>query len=160
MAERKLRRLQYKNYISMLNALPQVELFRHLYVVDESGNEFDAVDDGDLSCAVVVSSILCLFGWIDRPHATVASTIKALVENGWRATETPKSGDIVHYSASEAGHEHVGFFMGNDIVISNIAKLRTPGKHELMMSDGRLPIGYYTRNYEEDLNGQEEENES
>jgi len=157
MSEPRLQKLQYKNYLSAIKALPQTNLFRHLYVADENGREFDATDDGDRSCALAVTAVLYLAGWIDRPHATVASTLKALAESGWRKTESPRPGDIVHYPAGESGDEHVGFWVGDDAVISNISELRTPGEHKLMMSDGRLPMGYYTRDYGVDLEREKNE---
>lgn len=140
-------KLNYKNYLTTINALPGSQLFRHLYVKDETGREFDATNDGDLSCALTVSSILCLFGWIDKTHATVKSTIESMFGCGWRATGTPRPGDIVHYPAKGTHNEHVGFFMGADEVISNISAQHVPAEHQLQMSDGRLPVEYYTRDY-------------
>ena len=147
MSGQKLNRLQYKNYLSVINGLPNTQIFRHLYVVDENNREFDAVNDGDKSCALVVSSILLLFGWIDCPHATVKSTIKALIEKDWHITSNPKPGDIVIYPSGKSGHEHIGFFLSDNTVVSNVSAKHFPDKHGLMMSDGRSPAGYYTRNY-------------
>jgi dipeptidase E len=107
----KLQRLDYKNYLSVVNALPGVGLFRNLFVVDEDGREFDAAGDGDLSCALVVSSVLLLFGWIDRAHATVESTIRAMEVFGWRETDQPRAGDIVYYVAGKTDNAHLGFFV-------------------------------------------------
>lgn len=143
-------KLNYKNYLTTIKALPDSQLFRHLYVKDENGREFDAARDGDVSCALVVSSVLCLFGWIDKTHATVASTVKAMLACGWRVTDAPKPGDVVHYSAENTSNEHVGFFIGAGEVISNVSAKHAPGEHHLRMSDGRLPSEYYTREYNED----------
>ena len=54
-----MRRLLYKNYLSMIEALPNNELFRHIYVKNENGEEIDVTNNGKLSCAIVVSSVLC-----------------------------------------------------------------------------------------------------
>lgn len=142
-----LARLTYKNYMTTITALPGSQLFRHLYVIDQNGQEFDAARDGEVSCAIVVSSIVLLFGWIDCPHATVQSTIAALLRHGWSETKEPKPGDVILWSASGAENAHVGFYVDENCAISNIAMERVPGKHKLMMSDGRMPATYYTRDY-------------
>jgi len=145
----KLTKLDYKNYLATIKALPNSQLFRHIYVVGEKGNEFDAIDDGNLSCALVVSSVLLLFGWIDRTHATVQSTISALAENGWRETKEPQAGDIIFWLAGETSSQHIGFYIDSNSAISNVAAKRVPGEHKLKISDGRMPTAFYTRNFEE-----------
>ena len=152
------RLLQYKNYVTMINALPGSNLFRHLYMVDDNNgtgreSEFDATDDGDLSCAEVVSSVLRLFGWIDSPHATVQSTLLAIKKCGWYETceKNIEPGDIVVWPASETKNEHIGFYIGKGSVISNISKARVPGKHALIMSDGRSPVSFWSRDFDDKI---------
>ena len=114
-----MRRLLYKNYLSMIEALPNNELFRHIYVKNENGEEIDVTNNGQLSCAVVVSSVLCLIGWIDRPHATVNSTLNKLFENAWTETNSPIKGDIILYGEDKTGNKHLGFYIDNATAISN-----------------------------------------
>lgn len=148
MTSTKITRLYYKNYLATIKALPTSKMFQHLYVVDENDREFDAAKNGRLSCALVVSSVLQLFNWIDGfTHATAKSTVEAMLKNGWYEIDKPKQGDIVHYPKGADGHEHIGFWMGDNLVISNLSKKTTPAKHEPQMKDGRTPDAYYTRNY-------------
>ena len=133
----------------MIEALPGSQLFQHLYAIDQGGRELDTVCDGDSSCALMVSWILHGFGWIDAPHVTVESTLRAMRENGWSETNTPRPGDVILWPMSESGHRHLGFFLSDDHVISNVAAKRAPGKHGLTMLDGRKPQTFYARNYDE-----------
>lgn len=142
-----MRRLLYKNYLSMIEALPNNELFRHIYVKNENGEEIDVTNNGQLSCAVVVSSVLCLIGWIDRPHATVNSTLNKLLENAWTETNSPIKGDIILYGEGKTGNRHLGFYIDNATAISNSSQKGVPIKHDLTMADGRAPEKYFTRDY-------------
>lgn len=130
-------------YIAMLSNLPGVELFKHLFVVDDKGEKIDVTEDGKLSCAFVVSSILALFQLIDRPHATVGSTVEATKRAGWVETKTPVEGGLVVWPEAE-GHPHIGFYIGDDKCVSNDTKLGVPSLHGLTMRDGRKPEYYLT----------------
>ncbi|MCL1929838.1 NlpC/P60 family protein [Candidatus Saccharibacteria bacterium] len=138
---------KYKNYLTMIEALPGSQLFQHLYLVDENGQEIDATKGGDLSCALVVSWILHGFGWIDSPHATVNSTLKAMVEHGWRETSEPKPGDVVHWPPNHHGIAHVGFYLGDGKFISNNDEAKTPILHD-EIHYGNPPDAFYTREYD------------
>ena len=97
-----MRRLLYRNYLSMIEALPNNELFRHIYVKNESGEEIDVTNNGQLSCAIVVSSVLCLIGWIDRPHATVNSTLHKLFEN-----YVDKRSDVIRLAVTDKSCDYL-----------------------------------------------------
>jgi hypothetical protein len=64
------------------------------------------------------------FGLIEKPHATVASTIKDMEEHGWSVVEEPRIGDVLVWEPSDAHaegemHEHIGFYIGDERAISN-----------------------------------------
>jgi hypothetical protein len=142
---------KYKNYMATIQALPGSQIFRHVYAVNDDGQELDIMDDGDVSCAYVVSVVAHMFGWIDGSHATVKSTLRELQNSGWRETDSPKPGDIILWPANSSGNEHIGFFLGDGRAISNISAQHVPGEHSLTMSDGREPTAFYTRDYEEEV---------
>ncbi|KKS26618.1 MAG: hypothetical protein UU84_C0023G0013, partial [Candidatus Yanofskybacteria bacterium GW2011_GWC2_41_9] len=58
-------------------------IFRNLFAKLDNGTEVDLLDSGRLSCAVTVSGILLLNGLIGGMHATVDSTEKDMLKNGW-----------------------------------------------------------------------------
>lgn len=134
----------YKNYVARIEASVGSELFKHLYVVTDEGETKDVTNNGELSCAVHVSSILTLAGLIDRPHATVNSTLKAMEQVGWVPVAAPLPGAIVLWPQSTDGHEHIGFWLGADAVVSNSNIKRVPVIHGESLIDGRKPVAYYT----------------
>jgi hypothetical protein len=146
----KLHLLKHKNYLATINALPDSQLFRHLYAVDEDGKEQDIADDGNLSCAYVVSTVVHVFGWIDRPHATVKSTVTALEKSGWRETKAPRPGDIVYWPLGETENEHIGFCIDDKTAISNNCQAHAPKKHDMILEDGRQPTKFLTYDYDKE----------
>lgn len=137
-------RQRRKNYRTAIEGVVGSRLFQHMYVVDKrDGREFDALEDGSGACAYVVSGVLALHGLIDSPHATVATTVKKMLESGWRETKEPVWGDIVHWPAHN-DHMHIGFYVDPQTVVSNSSLQHMPIKHHLKMGDGRMPIAYYT----------------
>ena len=142
-------------YYARIEASIGSPLFRHLYASpgDTPGNAADitdvtdvtdVTDDGELSCAVHVSSVLSLVGLIDAPHATVATTVTALQKAGWQKTMQPTMGAIVVWPAGADGHAHIGFYLSDDEVVSNSTVQRVPVRHGLTMSDGRAPDYFLT----------------
>ena len=133
-------------------------LFRHLYVdtddvtaTDNSSRlaseklpATDVTSDGELSCAVHVSSVLVLSGLLDAPHSTVASTLLAAKAQGWYRTLHPTPGALVVWPAGKDGHSHVGFYVSASEAVSNSTILRVPVRHPLIMKDGRAPDYFLT----------------
>lgn len=129
--------LKAKNYLSFLINLPGSTMWQHLYLVDENGDEFDAADNGDKSCAYLVSSVLCIFQLIDKPHATVKSTLREMEKAGWRQVKKPVKGAVIHWE------EHLGFYLADDFVVSNNSITREVVRHKLVLDDGRKPLDFY-----------------
>lgn len=134
---------QKATYLAMINKLPGTELFQTLYVTNEQGQIIDVSENGRLSCALVVSRLLTIFQLIDRPHATVGSTIKAIEKMGWTKSDSPVVGGLVVWPPLD-GHAHIGFCIGDGGCISNNADLGVPSIHQLTMKDGRKPEFFLT----------------
>ncbi len=130
-----------KTYLATIASLPGSRMFQALYATNDKGDTIDISEGGKLSCAIVVSSILTLFGLIDRPHATVASTVRYAQESGWTQSNSPTVGGLVVWPILN-GHTHIGFYVGDGKCISNNADLGTPSLHRLVMSDGRAPESF------------------
>ncbi len=111
-------------------------MWRHLYVKDQDNNEIDATEDGNKSCAYMVSSVLCIFQLIDKPHATVKTTLEHMVEAGWQKIDKPIKGAVIHWE------EHLGFYLSDDFVVSNSSSQKLTKRHGLV-HEGQKPIGYY-----------------
>ncbi len=115
------------------------KMFRNSYA-KVNGKKTDILDDGELSCAFFVSSILAIFPLFELlkypPHATVEGTVKDLERSGWRkipAAKEPQIGSIIVWEKKNFGkndfHKHIGFYIGGKNAISNSLKKRTPIIH-------------------------------
>lgn len=134
--------LTRKNYLALITGLPGSTLFQHAYAKDDAGNEIDIMQGGQVACAYVASSILHIVGWIDRPHATVKSTVTALKADGWTETMQPVPGALVLWPASKEMHEHIGFYLNENHYVSNSTDLKVPIEHGSTLNDGRQPYAY------------------
>ena len=111
-------------------------MFRSLYA-EVNGKEKDILENGKLSCAIFVSSILYVFKMIKDPHATVDKTIDDMITLGWYEIEKPKPGAILKWEKQE-GHYHIGFYVGGNMAISNDSKdTGFPHKHHYTYNDTR-----------------------
>lgn len=132
--------LKRKNYLKMIENAAKGEnwMFRNFYV-EENDHEKDVLENGGLSCAVFASSILYLFNstlkfsgrseWLDFTHANVLSTEKDMQKNNWQETNDLKPGAVLIWEKKD-GHDHIGFYMGNDEAISNDSRgTGFPWKH-------------------------------
>lgn len=121
------------------------------YIISEVGSEkyrnffvygVDVLVDGKRSCAKFISEVLKYFDLISFPHATIKSTIKDMENFGWVevSLENIEPGDIVIYEENENGRNHLGFYIGNGIVVSNSTKERVIKKHHYEFDGNRKII--------------------
>ena len=104
----------------------------------DSGEVKDILEDGNLSCACFVTSVLFLCHMIDEPRATVKSLKKFVNESGdWTevALADAALGDLVFYKERmyEDGekHAHAGFVSTNGDAISTSYQARAVVRHKL-----------------------------
>lgn len=137
MPDNNLTRIKPKNYESFIEALPGSNMWRHLYVTNQNGDVIDATENGNKSCAYMVSSVLCIFQLIDNPHATVKTTLEHMVESGWQKVDKPIRGAVIYWD------KHLGFYLTDDFVISNSSSTGSIVRHGLVLGDGRSPLAFY-----------------
>ncbi len=117
------------SYLAAIENSVGSNLFRKLYFSID-GKVIDVLDDGDLSCAVFVSSILYLFNVITERHTTVKSTIEDIQKSGWYEIKKPKAGAIIHWGfkkkddGTQGKHHHLGFFIDTENAVSNSSDTR------------------------------------
>jgi len=138
MPDKHLTKLTAKNYISFIISLPGAAMWQHLYVINEQGDEIDVTGNGDKSCAYMVSSVLCIFQVIDKPHATIKTTLEEMEKAGWKKVDKPTKGAVVHWK------DHIGFYLSDDFVISSSSLTKVIERHGLIMRDGLEPLDYFT----------------
>ena len=141
-----MRYLIKKNYLQMIENSLGTLMFRNLFVEDDKGGEKDILNDGRLSCAVFVSSILLLIGEIDRVHGTIDGTVAAMKTAGWKEVAGGKAhaaqiqaaalkpGDVIVWNKIKdfdgKSHGHIGFYFGKKVAISNSTENGFPIKHD------------------------------
>jgi hypothetical protein len=121
--------LQFDTYIAVVENSVGSYMFKNLYV-NIDGVKKDATEDGWLSCAFYVSSILVLFKYIKEIHGTVSSTVKDLKDSGWSEISEPVLGSVVVWKSGKDtnGHSHIGFYVGDNMAISNDSWKKSPWK--------------------------------
>lgn len=109
-------------------------------------NGIDLLDGGKLSCAKFVSSILFNFNMINKVHATVNGTIEDLLSFGWTTINISdiKPGDVLVWEKNKQGHEHIGFYIGDNMAISNSTKKKVPAEHHFTYNDRRQILKAFT----------------
>ncbi len=107
----------FRNYIAMINNSVGTKMFRNFFLDGK-----DITENGNKSCAYFVSSILYLansFKLIESPHITVSGMVKDMMSCGWKEVSVPEIGSVLIWEKQETGHNHIGFFMGYNVVINN-----------------------------------------
>lgn len=129
--------LTKKNYLNAVRKSAGTEIFQNVFA-DHDGKEVDITQNGQLSCALFVSSTLKLFNLIDinkAPHTTVSGILKNMIESGWQevSPDNINEGDVLIWEkiidTDGKEHEHIGFYMGKNTAMSNSSKKKTPGVH-------------------------------
>ncbi len=130
--------LRYESYLAVIKNSVETKMFRNFYA-KVNGKKRDIVREGELSCALFVSSLLTMFGLIQRIHGTVDGTVFDLEKSGWKKVPSPKPGDVLVWEARLQGkeiHKHIGFSIGRDQAVSNSSKKGVPVQHHWLF--GRI----------------------
>lgn len=134
----------FETYLAVIRNSVGTKMFRNFYMTIE-GKKMDATRDGEVSCAYFVSNVLHMFSrlkLIREPHLTVTSTVKDLMENGWKEIAKPRVGAVLVWEkklAAGSTNAHIGFYVGDDMAVSNLYTRKSPGKHHWTFggSDGK-----------------------
>lgn len=136
--EDKPRRLYFKTYLQIIRNSVGSNMFRNFYVETAKRGGFDALDDGDNSCAFYVSSILVIFKKISGVHGLVSRVVDDMKVSGWTVVDKPQVGDVLVWEAEEqhdGWHEHIGFYIGKNRAISTSSSAKTPVEHDINFGD-------------------------
>jgi len=125
----------FKNYMTMIQNSVGSEIFKNYFVRVEN-KEKDILENGRLSCAVVVSSVLILKDLIEGPprgpHAIVKSLVKNMEDSGWYKIKKPRPGAVLVWEAKQIGPrvtDHIGFYLGKKWAVSNNYESGVPLSH-------------------------------
>lgn len=119
-------------YLALIRNSVGTKTFRNIFAKVD-GKKKDILEDGNLSCAYYVSSLLTIAGLISGVHATVSGTVRDLVKNGWIEIKKPKQGAVIVWENVDFGlgevHGHIGFYIGDNKAVSNDYKKGCPAIH-------------------------------
>lgn len=109
-------------YLAAIKNSIGCDIFRNLYA-RVNGEKKDITENGNLSCAFYVSSILFLFKLTKEIHATVDGMMRDLRESGWVEINEPKAGCVLVWAKMDVSnndyHKHIGFYIGDNKAVSN-----------------------------------------
>ena len=138
--KQKITPLIFDTYLAVIKNSVGSKLFRNFYA-KINGKKTDIMQNGELSCAFYVSSVLMLFKFIKEIHGTVDSTVNDLKQNGWEKIDKPQIGSILIWEEMNFGnnnvHKHIGFFIGENKAVSNSSKLNYPVVHNWNFNNKR-----------------------
>lgn len=165
MTSQKKPSLFFKNYLAMLENSLGSKMFRNFFLKLD-GQEKDILENGRLSCAVFVSSLLYLFnpmlefsgksGWIKFTHANTVSTEKDMTEAGWYTIQDLRLGAVLVWekrNANGSQNWHIGFYIGDEMAISNDSGLGhtgVPHKHHYTYQSTRAIERIYWHSFLDD----------
>jgi hypothetical protein len=141
--------LKKKNYLTMIQNAVRGEnnMFRNVFA-NIDGEETDIANDGFLSCALFVSSLLFLQKLALDIHATVDGTEKDMLQSGWEETDNPTEGSILIWEPKIGKdgkeHRHIGFYVGDNMAVSNASNSTgIPRRHHYTYDDTRKIVKIY-----------------
>lgn len=146
----------YQTYLAMIRNSIGSLLWRNLFITKADEKQIDILQDGNISCAYYVSSILKQFGYCGAIFTNVLSLEKHLIEYGRIRKEVFREDIIIPWSViireekkwsekediygnSIKSHYHIGFYIGSGRAISNMSdgfaiddiSARTPQEHHI-----------------------------
>lgn len=146
----KFKILSYQNYLAFIKNSIDSTAYRNFYILEKDQKK-DLLENGNLSCAYFVSSVLKLFDLIKSKHLTVSGTADDLEKSGWQKTSLKqiKPGDIIIWdkTGTSNSHWHIGFYLKQNQTISNSSKNKKIIKHHFTFNNRRKIFQVYTYNF-------------
>lgn len=118
------------------------KLFRSLYFFVDNKSK-DIYQNGKLSCAFYVSTILKILGLINDIHATVNSLIKDMEKSGWSRIKKLQKGAVIVWDKNKSHHFHVGFYVGKKKAVSNSSSQKMPFLHSINYQKRKIVAIYF-----------------
>jgi hypothetical protein len=135
----KVKPLFLKTLLSVVQKSVGTKMFQTIWA-EVGGAKKDITEGGNISCAFYVSGVLAMFDLIDRVHATVSGTIKAMEETGWKKTKVLAPGVVIMWGPAQDGNfnnNHLGFCLDETTAISNIWQKKVPMKHHITFGSAK-----------------------
>jgi len=135
--------LQFETYLDVIGRSVGSDLFQTVFA-EVKGEKMDITNRGQFSCAIHTSSILLWFALLEERHSGVDGLIRDMMRSGWREIDELKKGCVVRWEKKMKNggeNEHVGFYIGDNLAISNDPISRTPKEHHITFGEeGGIPM--------------------
>lgn len=137
--------LLFDSYLAAIKNSVGTRAFQTLWAKVD-GEKKDILAGGELSCASFASGVLLWFGLIREKHATVSGTVRDMKNSGWEEIPEPREGCVLHWEKAKTNgteNEHLGFYIGNGVAVSNSRAERTPIEHHWTYGEMRKVVAMY-----------------
>lgn len=159
----------YQSYLQMIRLSVGVPIRQSLFITMSDGSTKDILRSGQESCAYYVSCILKIFNLAPATYANVVSLQKELIAYGWSVIDprTPADQIIPWSLIIRAPHDgstkwdmygnirksnyHIGFYVGDEQVISNRSDGFEQGLVDNQNADRVPMIHHFTYNGKRDI---------
>ncbi|MBU4422040.1 hypothetical protein KKB41_03745 [Patescibacteria group bacterium] len=123
----------FSSYIKAIKNSVGSKIFKNLFYIIK-GRSIDALQNGNLSCAYFVSTILRHFDLIKEWRTSVDGLVEEMEECGWEKILKPRKGAVIvwekmYFRHSGEWHGHIGFYIGGGWAISTSSFRRAPTAH-------------------------------
>jgi len=146
--KRNFKYLMAESYLAFVKNSVGTKAYRNFYAIDERGKKVDVLKNGEISCAIFVSTVLWRFKLIKKLHFTVRRTVEDILASGHKKTAAKlQPGDVLVWEENDNKdwpHPHIGFYVGNNQAISNSEKKGIVVKHHYTFN-GRRKILFAVR---------------
>jgi len=142
--------LRKETLIKLIENSVGSRMFRSLFVRYRDGGEIkDILNNGEISCAYFVSSLLYITDMINKPRATVMSVERFLKESGqWEEVDLKhaEAGDVVVWEKQVfpdgKEHAHIGFIISKDEAVSTDNKQKRVARHPVTLDNRKITAVY------------------
>src|SRR3989339_1418364 len=94
MPDKNIKPLLKETYLAFIKNSIGSRSFKNFYSKINKKKQ-DVLNDGELSCAFFVSTIVTIFGLSKKIHTTVNSTVDDLLKFGWVEVRRPRIGAVL-----------------------------------------------------------------
>ncbi|SRR3989339_919259 len=124
-----IKQLKKESYLKFIKNSAGVSTWRNFYA-EVGGVKKDVLKNGDLSCAFFATSVLLIFGLIEKVHFTVKGAVGDLEKSGWKEINNLKPGAVLIWEKNKFfSNEHIGFYLNKKKAISNYFLKKKPFQH-------------------------------
>ena len=149
----KIQPLVFDTYMAMIQNSVGSKMWRNNYALVD-GVKTDVTNNGEVSCAYYLSTILASFRLIKAHHTMIDSTLKDMENSGWVEVAEPEPGDVLLWGPKSSpdkdgvNHQHLGFYIGEGKAVThnyvrakpNASKIDIVDMYYRDHPDGKRPL--------------------